>query len=227
MNLMTQNNHLIKDIVYNAEGLIFDMDGTLLDSMGMWDNIDQIYLKQLNLDVPNNLKAEIEHLSFHKTAKYFKERFNISDSVSKIEHDWYTMALSIYKNKKMIKPYVKEFLSIVKSRKIKICLATSNYMETARTALKTNKIYNFFDSISVTDEVEHDKDFPDVFILSSKKLGIPPENCVVFEDSLPAIMSAKSANMKVIAVKDSHSIHSLKSMLKHCDAGISSFKELI
>lgn len=224
---MTQNNHLIKDIVYNAEGLIFDMDGTLLDSMGMWDNIDQIYLKQLNLDVPNNLKAEIEHLSFHKTAKYFKERFNISDSVSKIEHDWYTMALSIYKNKKMIKPYVKEFLSIVKSRKIKICLATSNYMETARTALKTNKIYNFFDSISVTDEVEHDKDFPDVFILSSKKLGIPPENCVVFEDSLPAIMSAKSANMKVIAVKDSHSIHSLKSMLKHCDAGISSFKELI
>ncbi|MBA5851957.1 HAD family phosphatase [Clostridium sp. cel8] len=210
----------------NIDAAIFDMDGTLLDSMGMWDDIDEEYLKKRNIDLPLNLKSDIEHMSFKETAQYFKETFNIKDSIDVIEKEWYDMAFKRYTTKKMIRPHVKEFLQILKSRNIKIGLATSNYMETSISALKTNEIYSFFDIIVTTQQVNRGKDFPDIFLLTSNKLNVPCKNCVVFEDSLPAIKAAKSANMKVIAVNDLYSPHKWEDILKYSDAGIESFSEI-
>lgn len=214
-------------ILKNISGAIFDLDGTLLDSMGMWDNIDKEYLEKRNISLPANLKMEIEHLSFRETAEYFKSRFNISDCIEIIEKDWYDMAFSKYAENVMIKPYAKKFLELLKSKDIKIALATSNYRETAIAALKRNNIYELFDAVTTTQDVLHGKDFPDIYILASEKINIPPEKCMVFEDSLPAIKAARQANMYVVAVQDKYCPHDWHDILKYADTGITDFSKII
>ena len=211
----------------DIKGAIFDLDGTLVDSMWVWSQIDADYLKIKGHSLPDNLKSDIEHLSFNQTAVYFKKRFNISDSIDQIINDWHNMAFNHYSNDVKLKTGAKEFLNHLKSRNIKIALATSNSIPLLEACLKNNDIYNYFDSITTTDEVSNGKSSPDVYILAATKIGINPQNCAVFEDILPAVQAAKSADMTVIAVKDAASSDSQESFLKYADKYIDSFLELL
>lgn len=224
---MTKNKYILKNILKNIDGAIFDLDGTLIDSMGIWDNIDKEYLEKRNIAVPQNLKSEIELLSFRETAEYFKSKFGISDSIDTIEKIWYNMAFEKYSNKAMLKPYAKNFLKLLKNKNIKIVLATSNYKNIAKASLKKNNIYELFDIIITTQDVTRGKNFSDIYTLAAKRINVDAERCIVFEDSLPAIKAAKLAKMKVIAVKDMYCPHDWTHLLQYSDAGIISFAEMI
>ncbi|KOF56190.1 MULTISPECIES: HAD family hydrolase [Clostridium] len=205
---------------------IFDMDGTLIDSMWVWEQIDVEYLKRFSIEIPKDLRRDIEHLNFIETAKYFKNRFNIPDSIDDIMNDWNEMAYKHYLNDVELKDGVKVYLKFLKSKNIKIGLATSNCTFLIDTVLKRLCIYDFFDSITTTDETGKCKDFPDVYLLAAKKLGADPSECVVFEDILAAVLSAKKAGMKVIAVHDKYSITEIERLKKEADKFILSFEEL-
>jgi HAD superfamily hydrolase (TIGR01509 family) len=211
----------------NVKGVIFDLDGTLVDSMWIWSQIDIDYLKTKGHSTPENLKNEISHLSFTQTAVYFKERFDLDDSIEEILADWYKMSVNHYTNDVKLKAGVKDFLDYLKLNKIKIALATSNSSVLLESCLKNNGIYDYFDSITTTDEVDNGKNCPDIYLLAAKKLGISPENCLVFEDILPAIKGAKAANMKVIAVSDEECPNSKDELLEYADKYIYSFNELL
>ena len=211
----------------DIKAAIFDLDGTLVDSMWVWAQIDIDYLKQKGYSMPENLRSEIVHLSFSQTAIYFKEKFNLDDSIEKISKDWHDMAFNHYSNNVKLKLGVKDFLNNLKSLKIKIALATSNSIPLLEACLKHNGIYDYFDSITTTDEVSNGKNCPDVYLLAADKLGINPKDCLVFEDILPAIQGAKAANMKVIAVKDDECLDSKEDLLKYADKYIHSFEELL
>lgn len=211
----------------NIKGAIFDLDGTLVDSMWVWCQIDVDYLKMKGYSMPENLRNEISHMSFYQTAAYFKEKFNLDDSIETITSDWHNMAFSHYSNNVKLKLGVKDFLNSLKSFNIKIALATSNSIPLLEACLKNNGIYDYFDSITTTDEVSNGKDHPDVYLLAANKLGINPKNCLVFEDILTAVQSAKAANMKVIAVKDDDCVDSKEDLLKYADKYIHSFEELL
>ena len=206
---------------------IFDLDGTLVDSMMIWEQIDIDYLKEKGYELPKDLKNDIIHLSFKQTAAYFKNRFNLDDSIETILKCWHDMAFEYYSHKVKLKDGVKEFLDNLKSKNIKIGLATSNSNELLEVCLKANNIYNYFNSITTTGETEKGKDSPDVYLLAAKRLDTTPDKCVVFEDILPAIKSAKAAGMKVIAVEDKFSIDSKEAIINSCDKYITSFFELI
>lgn len=211
----------------DIKGAIFDLDGTLVDSMWVWSQIDVDYLKIKGYSMPENLRNEISHLSFSQTAAYFKEKFNIDDSIETISKDWHDMAFNHYSNNVKLKLGVKDFLNNLKSFKIKIALATSNSVPLLEACLKNNGIYDYFDSITTTDEVSNGKDSPDVYLLAANKLGINPKDCLVFEDILPAVQGAKAANMKVIAVEDNECVDSKEDLLKYADKYIRSFEELL
>jgi len=189
----------------NIDAVIFDMDGTLVDSMWVWNEIDKEYLSKHNLDVPPSLNNDIAHLSFNEVAVYFKTAFNLPYDVDEIKQHWNDMAYEAYCNKVKLKPGVKEFLNSLRKSNIKIALATSNNHLLLEACLKANGIYEYFDTITLTNEVKRGKDFPDVYLLTASKLGVSPTNCVVFEDLLPAVQGAKKAGMKVIGVYDDHS----------------------
>ena len=211
----------------NIKGAIFDMDGTLIDSMWVWSKIDEEYLTKRNISLPENLKQEIEHMSFSEVAKYFKDRFNLADTIEDIQSEWSSMASYHYTHDVKLKPGVKEFLLILKSKGIKIGLATSNSIPLIEIVLKKNGIYDLFDSISTTDEVTRGKDFPDIYLLAAKRLNLQPEDCAVFEDILPAIKGAKLANMIVIGVHDLYSEYQKQDIISCADMYISEYDELI
>ena len=214
---------MFKDI----KAAIFDLDGTLIDSMWIWEKIDTDYLINKGYTKPENLKDEIGHLSFEQTAIYFKNKFNISDTVEEIMKEWHSMAVAHYTKDVKLKPGAKDFLIKLKTMNIKIGLATSNSQELLKAALEANGIYELFDSITTTDEVARGKNFPDVYLLSSEKLGVKPHECVVFEDILPAVQGAKAAGMKVIAVYDESSEQDKDKVISLANSYIESYLDIV
>jgi HAD superfamily hydrolase (TIGR01509 family) len=206
---------------------IFDLDGTLIDSMWIWEKIDIDYLTSKGIDLPKNFKDEISHLSFEQTAVYFKSRFNLNDSIETILSTWNRMAYNHYSNDISLKPGVMPFLNYLKNSGIKISLATSNNTTLLNAALKSTGIYEYFDSITTTDETKSNKRNPDVYLLAANKLGVSPENCIVFEDILEAVKGAKLANMTVVAVYDRSSEYQKDKLLSLSDRYIYDFKELL
>lgn len=213
---------MLKDI----KAAIFDMDGTLIDSMWVWDLIDVTYLKKRNIIMPSDLRSDIEHLSFLEAAQYFKNKFTLQDSLQDIMDEWNNLAYHEYANNVQLKPFAKEYLLKLKSLNIKLGLATSNCQLLLETVLKKHGIYDLFNVISTTDEVNRGKNFPDIYLLTAKKLNIHPKNCIVFEDILPAVMGAKSAGMKVIGVHDHYAEPQQKAIIEKADRYIVGYKEL-
>jgi len=210
----------------NIKAAIFDLDGTLIDSMWLWKKIDYDFLKLRGLQVPSDLFDNIAHLNFLDTAKYFKNRFNLKDDVEKIMNEWNEMAYNEYAHNIKLKPYAKEYLNLLKSKGIKLAIATSNHPKLLEVVLNNNKIYDYFDAISTTLEVKRGKNFPDIYLLSANKLNVSPNECVVFEDIASAIKGAKAAGMKVIGVHDIHSEHQIDEIINLADHFIYKYEEL-
>ena len=133
----------------DMKAAIFDLDGTLIDSMWVWEQIDKDYLESIGHPIPPNLKDDITHLSFNQTAVYFKKRFNIKDSIDSIISTWNNMAFYQYANNIHLKKGAFEFLSHLKASNIKIGLATSNSIDLLTAVLKNNEIYFLISFLSL------------------------------------------------------------------------------
>ncbi|WP_163195832.1 HAD family hydrolase [Clostridium thermarum] len=213
-------------MLQDIKAAIFDLDGTLVDSMWVWEKIDIDYLQLKGHEIPEGIRDDIAHLSFEETAIYFKNRFNIEESIEEIMETWHNMALDEYRTSVKLKAGAREFLALLKAKNIKIGLATSNSSTLLEIALKNNGIYEFFDVITTTNEVSRGKDFPDVYLLTAERLKVDPHQCIVFEDILPAVLGAKAAGMKVVGVFDKAAQHQWSEILSIADKTIKDYNEL-
>ena len=127
----------------------------------------------------------------------------------------------------LIKAYVKEYLVKLKNMNIKIGLATSSPKELYEPVLKNNKVYDYFDTFTSVDDVKRDKNYPDIYLYTAKKLGLYPNECIIFEDILIAINTAKESNFKAIGVYDKSSYNDLDKIKVKSDKFIYDFKELL
>ena len=193
------------------DAVIFDMDGTLVDSMWMWKEIDIEYLKRYGvtaLEDPTQIaivKKEIEGMSFTETAAYFKETFHIADSVEKIKQDWNEMAYEIYCTKVPYKKGALEFLKDCKTHGKKLGVATSNSRELVDAVGKILHFDEYFDCIMTSCEARRGKPAPDVYLAVAERLGVEPSRCLVFEDIPAGIKAGNAAGMTVIAIEDDYS----------------------
>lgn len=210
-----------------TKAVIFDMDGTLIDSMWLWSKIDIEFLAKRGLIPPENLKSEIEHLTFIECAEYFKQNFSLDATIEAIIDEWNQMAEYEYENNICLKPGAEIFIKLLKSLNIKIAIATSNSKYLIEKVLKNNSIYDYFDSITTIDEVTRGKNFPDIYLLAAEKLKVAPKNCLVFEDILPAVLGAKAAGMKVVGVHDKYSEYQKDDIIRESDKYIFDYHELI
>ncbi len=189
----------------NIDAVIFDLDGTLIDSMWMWKQIDIEYLSKFDLELPDNLQSEIEGMSFSETAVYFKNRFHLTDTLDEIKATWNEMAYHKYRYEVPFKEGALEFLKYLKKHRIKTGIATSNSKDLVNAVVSNYEVGDFFDSIHTSCEVEKGKPAPDIYHLVAKDLEVDPGRCLVFEDVINGIKAGKNASMKVCAVYDDFS----------------------
>lgn len=208
------------------QAVIFDMDGTLIDSMWMWKAIDIEYLGRFKIPLPEGLQHEIEGMSFSETATYFKNHFELPLSIEEIKNDWNTMAWDKYENEVTVKDGVFAFLDYLKDHGVKMGIATSNSVELAKMVLDKRGLTPYFDAIHTSCEVNRGKPYPDIYEFVAERLGVQPEHCLVFEDVVKGILAGKSANMKVCAVYDEYSKDQDSEKKRLADYYIHSFEEL-
>ena len=227
VNPNTRENRTAREMMLEGiEAVIFDLDGTLIDSMWMWKQIDIDYLARHGHALPANLQDCIEGMSFSETAVYFKERFALSDPLDVIKDDWNRMAYDIYVNEVPLKPGVLAFLQYLKQQGIKTGIATSNSKELLQAVLESLGIAEYFDELHTSCEVKRGKPAPDIYLLVADRLGAEPEKCLVFEDIMQGILAGKAAGMKVCAVQDAYSLKQEAEKRETADWFIDGFEEI-
>ncbi|MDE6388834.1 MAG: HAD family phosphatase [Lachnospiraceae bacterium] len=209
------------------EAVIFDLDGSMVDSMWMWRTIDIEYLGRFGITLPENLQACIEGMSFSETAVYFKERFNLPDDLDTIKAEWNRMAWDKYAYEVPVKDGVIELLQYCKKNGIKAGIATSNSRELVENVVKMRQMEQYFGCIMTGCDVAKGKPAPDIYLAVAERLDVNPENCLVFEDIIPGILSGKAAGMKVCAVYDKYSEHQDEEKRRLADYYTYHFRELI
>lgn len=209
------------------KGAIFDLDGTLIDSMGVWETIDIKFLQDRNISMPEDYINEVNTMSFKDVARYTIERFELNDTEESLIKQWNEMAIQEYSYNIKLKSNAREYLEKLKSNNIKIGLATASPKELYEPVLKNNRVYKYFDAFVSLEDVKRDKSYPDIYLLTAKRLGINPQDCVAFEDILVAIRTLKKTKFKVIGVYDEYASHDVEKIKGICDKFIYDFKELL
>lgn len=194
------------EMLDGIEAVIFDLDGSLVDSMWMWRAIDIEYLGRFGIPLPEDLQSKIEGMSFNETAIYFKENFHIPDPLEKIKDDWNKMAWDKYANEVPLKPGIPEFLEACRINGIKLGIATSNSRELVENIALVHGFKDYFSCIMTGCDVGKGKPAPDIYLAVAKELGVKTDRCLVFEDIIPGIQAGLSAGMRVCAVDDAYSV---------------------
>lgn len=209
------------------QGAIFDLDGTLLDSMWVWKYVDEEFLTRRHLPKEPDYLEKLGPMGFHRAAIYTKEHFQLSDSVEEIWEEWGRLAKNAYDNEVRMKPGAAEYLRMLKKRGVRIGAATSNHEELFSGTLKRCGVYDYFDAFTMTSEVSRGKDFPDVYLLCAERLGVQPAESAVFEDIAAGLRGAKSGGFYTVAVKEPLSAPQEKEIKLLADQYITDFYELL
>ena len=210
------------------DAAIFDMDGTIMDSLGIWDKIDHDFLfVRRGITVPGNYVDEIAAMSFSEIADYTIKRFDLPDTPEDLMQEWTDMAAYEYANNVPLKPFVKEYMESLRRWGKKIVLCTSSPEYFFKAALKNNGVYDFFDGFANTCEAGCGKDNPKVYLLAAQKAGVIPERCMVFEDVITGVKTAKSIGMKTCGVYDERNALRQDELKSLCDYYIKGFQELL
>ena len=190
----------------NIKAVLFDLDGTLVDSMWIWKSVDEEYFEKkglvLSSDEIDSFQQELEGMGFTETAVFFKKRFGIEDSLEEIKAAWISMATEKYCNEVPLKDGVKEFLEYLKEQQIPSAICSSNSIELIKMVLKAHEIDNYFTKMITCCDVSASKPAPDVYLKAAGQLGAEPSACLVFEDVPMGILAGKNAGMRVCAVDD-------------------------
>ncbi len=214
-------------MIEHIQAVIFDIDGTLVDSMSLWHDIDIEYFGILGIPMPATLQKDIEGMSFTETAHYFKDTFQLDKDIEDIKLDWIRMAHEKYLYEVSAKPGARRYMSFLKEHGIKIGVATSNEKGLAMAALAPHGFTEKVDSIRTACEVNAGKPAPDIYLKVAEDLGVAPKNCLVFEDIPNGMRAGKNAGMTVIGVKDINSDKHMDEILSICDYFIEDYFELL
>ena len=185
-------------------GAIFDVDGTLLDSMFIWDTIGEAYLRSIGYQPKENLNETFKNMSLHQAARYYQTEYGVTRSIDEIMDGVNAMLERYYRFEVPLKPGVAELLERLRQSGVRLCITTATDRHLVEAALDRCGVLSCFGEIFTCNEVGHGKDEPDIFEAALCFLGTRREETLVFDDALYAVRTAKEAGFLVAAVYDSH-----------------------
>ncbi len=207
--------------------VLFDLDGTLVDSMGMWRRVDDVYLGKRGIPVPDDLQKSLEKYSHLQTAYYFKDRFALPDTIDEILREWHVLASREYRTNVPLKEGADVFVKYLKERGCLTAIASSSSKDLIRDAVDAHGLLPYFDLILSCDEVSVNKPDPAVYLACAERLGADPSSCLVFEDLLVGVEAGVNAGMRVIAGENSDRGEDRERIEELSYAVIRSYKEIL
>ena len=186
------------------KGAIFDFDGTLVDSMFIWDTFGEDYLRTLGKEPRENLTETFKTFTLEQAAEYYRDHYGVTLSVEEIVDGVNEMVAEIYRTQVTLKDGVRAFLEGLRAQGVKMCVATVTDRAIVEDVLVSLGIRDFFTEIFTCAEVGYNKETPHIYRVALEALGAKKDETVVFEDALHALITAKKDGFKVAAVYDKH-----------------------
>ncbi len=220
----------IERLLNEKKVFIFDFDGTLVDSMGMWGEVDLAMLRLHGLPIPENFTEEFMFplipLSEEETAQFFLD-YGCKGTVESILAEINALSLEQYKHHILPKRGAKELLTALHARGAKLGMVTAATMQRIVPCLARNGMEGCFDMILSCDEAKLPKTDPDIFRMALDRLGATAEEAVFFDDNLTALRTARQAGIATVGVYDSHADATWNEMCAEADAALRDFCGLV
>ena len=196
--------HITSSIPFSAA--LFDLDGTLLDSLYVWRRVDEAFFGARGIPVPGDYSRAVAGMSFGETVDYTIARFNLSESHEEVTREWLRLAGEEYARRVQMKPGAREYLRMLRRAGVKLAAVTANKRALFMPTLERCGVDGLFDGILTTGDVEdRNKSDGALFLLAAERLGVAPVDCAVFEDVAQGIIGAKRAGMRAYAVASADS----------------------
>ncbi len=207
---------------------VFDLDGTLIDSMEIWREVDEAFFARRGMPVPDGYQEAIAHLGFAECAAFTRKHYLPAERCEDMIEEWRALSLARYNaadGARYFKPGAVSLLRLLRGAGVRLCVATASSPEFYLPVLRAGGAEELFDAYATVAEAGKNKSFPAVFLLAAEKLNVPPSSCVVFEDNLTALRAAKAAGMQAAAVLDGQPPEALAALRAEADEFIASFEE--
>ena len=183
-------------------GAIFDLDGTLLDSMFIWENVGEQYLCSLGIRPREDIHETLRNMSMAQGAEHIQKVYCVEKTSEEIIAGVNAIVEHFYTDEVQLKDGVAEFLRCLAENGVKMCIATATDKYLVEAALTRLGVKKYFAEIFTCSGVGHGKDEPHIYEVACRQLGTPKENTLVFEDAVYAIETAKDAGFPVAGVYD-------------------------
>ena len=208
------------------KGAIFDIDGTLLDSMPVWENAGARYLATLGIKARSDLKERLDALSLPEGALYMQTEYKLSVTIEEILEGVNQVVKDFYFKEAVLKPGVCDLIQKLKKNQVRLIIATATDAEMAKSALIRNGIWKDFDGMITCEEAGAGKTSPKVFELAREHLQTKKEETWVFEDSLYAVKTASKAGFPVCSIYDAYSRDNTEEIRTFSDIYVKDFYEI-
>ena len=216
---------LNKTIPFTAA--IFDLDGTLLDSVWVWREVDRAFFEEIGVAEPEDYARSIQGMSFREAAEYTARRFGLSRTAEEVMDGWMRMTAEAYARRVALKPGALDYLRALKRSGVKLAVASANREALFGPTLRRFGAWELFDAVCTSAEVgDAGKGDGALFVLAAEKLGVAPGECVVFEDTLEGVRGARKAGMGVYAVRDAGNDHHPEKIAALADGVIDDFTRM-
>ena len=212
--------------IKKIKGAIFDLDGTILDSMFIWSEIGYKFLEKKNIHLPAGADEQFTTMSLMEAAEYYIKHFDNTATIEGIVADINSLVENFYFNEVLKKPGIEEFLEFLKNRGVKMCVATATDKYMVENALERNGLLHYFSEIYTCNGVGAGKNSSLIYDISLEHLGTTKEETFVFEDALYAIETANKAGYNIVGIKDVSEKADPEVIKGYCNYFINNYKEI-